>query len=146
MPSRRAASYGSCARNAATPRLPTRATSWCGSATSPSSAPGASSAASAAIAPTPISCRRTSPGLVCGSSCADASGAAAAVSVIIGGEAAPLTNKRREDGRMPEGNGRISRQKAAVPSADALLVPPQHFYRTSALPCPYLDDRFERKL
>jgi len=49
---------------------------------------------------------------------------------------------------MPEGNGRVGRTKAPmmVPSAQALLVPPQHFYRTSALPCPYLTEHFERKL
>jgi leucyl-tRNA---protein transferase len=47
---------------------------------------------------------------------------------------------------MPEGNGRVARPRALPPSADTLLVPPQHFYRTSALPCPYLTDRFERKL
>ena len=49
---------------------------------------------------------------------------------------------------MPEGNGRVGRPKASmtVPGAEGLLVPPQHFYRTSALPCPYLTDHFERKL
>lgn len=51
---------------------------------------------------------------------------------------------------MPEGNGRggeralpVVRRRAAP---EPLLVPPQHFYRTASLPCPYLAGRVERKL
>jgi len=52
---------------------------------------------------------------------------------------------------MPEGNGRVTRGMAAplarrAPAAEPLFVPPQHFYRTAALPCPYLPGQIERKL
>jgi leucyl-tRNA---protein transferase len=52
---------------------------------------------------------------------------------------------------MPEGHGRVTQQTRAAPArpvaaAPAHLAPPQHFYRTSALPCPYLPGRIERKL
>ncbi|HLJ64552.1 MAG TPA: arginyltransferase, partial [Stellaceae bacterium] len=45
---------------------------------------------------------------------------------------------------MPEGHGRthpLPRREAR-----ALTVAPQQFYRTASLPCPYIADRFERKL
>jgi len=52
---------------------------------------------------------------------------------------------------MPEGNGRITRRRtigeAHRPSIVApLSIPPQHFYRTAALPCPYIPGQLERKL
>jgi leucyl-tRNA---protein transferase len=52
---------------------------------------------------------------------------------------------------MPEGNGRVTRQTTAeaARAADAApspFVPPQHFYRTAALACPYVPGRTERKL
>jgi len=52
---------------------------------------------------------------------------------------------------MPEGNGRITRHQPVEPAqADAaaapLSIPPQHFYRTAALPCPYIPGQVERKL
>jgi leucyl-tRNA---protein transferase len=52
---------------------------------------------------------------------------------------------------MPEGNGRITQRAAPETGrhADALeplVIPPQHFYRTAALPCPYVPGRIERKL
>ena len=49
---------------------------------------------------------------------------------------------------MPEGNGRPMPQTAthSAESASPLFVPPQHFYRTAALPCPYVAGRLERKL
>ena len=55
------------------------------------------------------------------------------------------------DGAMPEGNGRITRRVAGealrpVPTIDRLTLAPRHFYRTSALPCPYVIGRTERKL
>src|SRR5579864_8813856 len=55
------------------------------------------------------------------------------------------------DGRMPEGNGRTRRQmmEEAAPDvalAEETLDPPQHFYRTASLPCPYVSGRIERKL
>lgn len=53
---------------------------------------------------------------------------------------------------MPEGNGRGMQQETPPPAgrrgraAEPLLAPPQHFYRTAALPCPYLPGQMERKL
>jgi arginyl-tRNA--protein-N-Asp/Glu arginylyltransferase len=50
---------------------------------------------------------------------------------------------------MPEGNGRVIREMASArrsPAAVPLLAPPQHFYRTAALPCPYIPGQVERKL
>jgi arginine-tRNA-protein transferase len=52
---------------------------------------------------------------------------------------------------MPEGNGRVIRGAAAPnarrsPVVDPPLAPPQHFYRTAALPCPYIPGQIERKL
>ena len=46
---------------------------------------------------------------------------------------------------MPEGHGRVTPQTATSQSTP-LLAPPQHFYRTAALPCPYLAGQTERKL
>lgn len=40
-------------------------------------------------------------------------------------------------------NGAVRRAKAVAPQP---LGPPQHFYRTAALPCPYIPGRIERKL
>ena len=48
---------------------------------------------------------------------------------------------------MPEGrsdNRQIGKQGRAAP--ERLSVAPQHFYRTAALPCPYLPGKTERKL
>ena len=52
---------------------------------------------------------------------------------------------------MPEGHGRVTRHttaEAARPAdaAPSPFVPPQHFYRTAALGCPYVPGRTERKL
>lgn len=47
---------------------------------------------------------------------------------------------------MPEGNGDTKERRAAPARRSPLLVPLQHFYRTSSLPCPYLAGRTERKL
>ena len=52
---------------------------------------------------------------------------------------------------MPEGHGGRPTQDAAPVSGEAerlapLTQPPQHFYRTASLPCPYLHGRLERKL
>jgi leucyl-tRNA---protein transferase len=49
---------------------------------------------------------------------------------------------------MPEGNDRLARQSSAQAAAGTspLFLPPQHFYRTAALPCPYVAGRIERKL
>jgi leucyl-tRNA---protein transferase len=50
---------------------------------------------------------------------------------------------------MPEGNGRIIREPPQAlqrPAVEPLSVPPQHFYRTASLPCPYVPGRVERKL
>ena len=52
---------------------------------------------------------------------------------------------------MPEGNGRPIRRVVAeraqrAETAQAPFLPPQHFYRTAALPCPYVPGRIERKL
>src|SRR5579863_8140425 len=46
---------------------------------------------------------------------------------------------------MPEGH-REQRQKQSRATPERLSVAPQHFYRTAALPCPYLPDKAERKL
>ena len=51
---------------------------------------------------------------------------------------------------MPEGHGRPT-QPIAPAARDAerdrmFAAPPQHFYRTAALPCPYVQGRVERKL
>jgi len=46
---------------------------------------------------------------------------------------------------MPEGHSRELQQTAPA-AASALAVAPQHFYRTAALPCPYIRGRVERKL
>jgi arginine-tRNA-protein transferase len=51
---------------------------------------------------------------------------------------------------MPEGNGRATQiPDPVVRGADEarpFLAPPQHFYRTASLPCPYVRGRIERKL
>jgi len=52
---------------------------------------------------------------------------------------------------MPEGNGLITRRRALqpaqpLPAIEPLSIPPQHFYRTAALPCPYIPGQVERKL
>jgi leucyl-tRNA---protein transferase len=51
---------------------------------------------------------------------------------------------------MPEGNSRPTRSTEPVGletgPARPLAIPPQHFYRTAALPCPYVAGRVERKL
>ncbi|HKT18765.1 MAG TPA: arginyltransferase [Stellaceae bacterium] len=48
---------------------------------------------------------------------------------------------------MPEGHGSGKNFVGAVGMApERLSVAPQHFYRTSALPCPYLPGKVERKL
>ncbi|HUZ72088.1 MAG TPA: arginyltransferase [Stellaceae bacterium] len=50
---------------------------------------------------------------------------------------------------MPEGNGRPPQRLASVHDAERarpFMAPPQHFYRTAALPCPYVPGRVERKL
>ncbi|MGO8914334.1 MAG: arginyltransferase [Stellaceae bacterium] len=52
---------------------------------------------------------------------------------------------------MPEGNGRITRRRSVqpaplAPAVEPLSIPPQHFYRTAALPCPYIPGQVERKL
>jgi leucyl-tRNA---protein transferase len=52
---------------------------------------------------------------------------------------------------MPEGHGqskdvRIARAAPDHAPPEPLLVPPQHFFRTAALPCPYVPGRTERKL
>jgi leucyl-tRNA---protein transferase len=46
---------------------------------------------------------------------------------------------------MPEGHGRPARITAES-SERTFAAPPHQFYRTAALPCPYLADRVERKL
>ena len=56
---------------------------------------------------------------------------------------------------MPEGNGRsdpasapVAREPAAreIARERPFVVPPQQFYRTASLPCPYIRGRVERKL
>ena len=52
---------------------------------------------------------------------------------------------------MPEGNGQVTRHMTAeagrtAEAASSPFVPPQHFYRTAALACPYVPGRVERKL
>jgi arginyl-tRNA--protein-N-Asp/Glu arginylyltransferase len=49
---------------------------------------------------------------------------------------------------MPDSNGSPTPQTRVRPleSAPPLFAPPQHFYRTAALPCPYVPGRIERKL
>lgn len=50
---------------------------------------------------------------------------------------------------MPEGNGRPPQRMVPAREAERttpFAVPPQHFYRTAALPCPYVRGRIERKL
>lgn len=52
---------------------------------------------------------------------------------------------------MPEGHGeskelRTTRAPHDLVLPEPLLVPPQHFFRTAALPCPYIPGRTERKL
>ena len=52
---------------------------------------------------------------------------------------------------MPEGNGQVTRPMTAeaprrAEAAPSPFVPPQHFYRTAALACPYVPGRIERKL
>jgi len=52
---------------------------------------------------------------------------------------------------MPEGHGREIRQRteradSAADTPPSPFVPPQHFYRTAALACPYIAGRIERKL
>src|ERR1700756_5102554 len=48
---------------------------------------------------------------------------------------------------MPEGldQGRELEQEQRT-APERLSIAPQHFYRTAALPCPYLDGKIERKL
>jgi arginine-tRNA-protein transferase len=55
------------------------------------------------------------------------------------------------DGAMPEGHGQVIRHAPAesAPTAEGApspFVPPQHFYRTAPLACPYVEGRTERKL
>jgi arginyl-tRNA--protein-N-Asp/Glu arginylyltransferase len=52
------------------------------------------------------------------------------------------------EGTMPDSNGSPTPQTRARPieSTPPLFAPPQHFYRTAALPCPYVAGRIERKL
>ncbi len=52
---------------------------------------------------------------------------------------------------MPEGHSQAPQRRITISTprigiADPLAVPPQHFYRTAALPCPYVPGRVERKL
>jgi arginine-tRNA-protein transferase len=48
---------------------------------------------------------------------------------------------------MPEGHGQgRAAEKAQRTAPERLSVAPQHFYRTAALPCPYLPGKTERKL
>ncbi|MGH7089781.1 MAG: arginyltransferase, partial [Stellaceae bacterium] len=51
---------------------------------------------------------------------------------------------------MPEGNGTPTQGSVADRRGSgpvrAPLAPPQHFYRTASLPCPYIASRIERKL
>ncbi|HEY1504146.1 MAG TPA: arginyltransferase [Stellaceae bacterium] len=47
---------------------------------------------------------------------------------------------------MPEGHSDNKRLPKQGRAPERLSVAPQHFYRTAALPCPYLPDKIERKL
>jgi leucyl-tRNA---protein transferase len=49
---------------------------------------------------------------------------------------------------MPDSNGPPTSETRVRPieSTPPLFAPPQHFYRTAALPCPYVAGRIERKL
>jgi arginyl-tRNA--protein-N-Asp/Glu arginylyltransferase len=48
---------------------------------------------------------------------------------------------------MPEGHGQgRAAEKEQRTAPERLSVAPQHFYRTAALPCPYLPGKVERKL
>jgi arginyl-tRNA--protein-N-Asp/Glu arginylyltransferase len=60
-----------------------------------------------------------------------------------------------KQGGMPEGQGTLRRAPGTShrleadghgPATAALVTPLHHFYRTSALPCPYLGEQLERKL
>ena len=49
--------------------------------------------------------------------------------------------------RMPEGHGQgRERDEGQRTAPERLSIAPQHFYRTAALPCPYLPGKAERKL
>jgi leucyl-tRNA---protein transferase len=50
------------------------------------------------------------------------------------------------DGTVSAEERKARRAEARRRPADATLAPPQHFYRTASLPCPYVDGRIERKL
>jgi leucyl-tRNA---protein transferase len=82
-----------------------------------------------------------------------ASGVEPAISVIlVGRTAAGEAVTRRWYRTMPEGNGRLTRPmtgeaaRRGEPVDPPPFGPPQHFYRTAALPCPYVPGRIERKL
>ena len=47
---------------------------------------------------------------------------------------------------MPEGHSDNKQLPKQGRSPERLSVAPQHFYRTAALPCPYLPGKIERKL
>jgi len=47
---------------------------------------------------------------------------------------------------MPEGHRSGKDFVRAERPPERLSIAPQHFYRTAALPCPYLPDKIERKL
>ena len=47
---------------------------------------------------------------------------------------------------MPEGHSDNKQLPKQSRSPERLSVAPQHFYRTAALPCPYLPGKIERKL
>ena len=51
------------------------------------------------------------------------------------------------DGRLPGGEDQaVQRRSTRAERSLAPLLPLQHFYRTASLPCPYVEDRIERKL